>query len=154
MAGEFIVKTHGFNPILKWLDNMEANLTTQELMKSIGVVAKNFVIKRTLSGKDVNGASFKIYSIQYARMKGVSRSPVNLRSTGQMLASMTTIVSSDNTVVIVGFDSGEGRLKAIIHTTGAGNNPERDFLGLNLKELNVINNMILQHIENLIEGRF
>lgn len=156
MAGAFKIKTLGFDEISRWLQHVSDNLTTKDLMQHIGAVAEAFTITRTLKGIDVDGNSFEIYSAEYARMKGVARNAVNLKSTGEMLASMVSVVNSDHTTVIVGFDPGFAKFKAIIHNNGKSSKhiPKREFMGLQDKELQVINQIILKHIESLIEGRF
>jgi hypothetical protein len=67
------------------LDKLE--LTTIEDMREIGLLAREQILARTLSGMDADGAAFAPYSEGYAERKRaqLGTSAVNLQVSGNML---------------------------------------------------------------------
>lgn len=80
--------------------------TTKELMREIGLLARERIIRRTISGQDEHGASFTSYSPSYARQKAkeLGGGGVNLQVSGAMLNAITIVEVTDTTVVL-GFSS-------------------------------------------------
>jgi hypothetical protein len=67
------------------LDTLE--LTTIEDMREIGLMARQQILARTISGLDADGAAFAPYSQSYADRKRavLGTSTVNLQVSGNML---------------------------------------------------------------------
>lgn len=88
--------------------------------------------ERTLDNIDKRDQEFKEYSASYKKSLVYKiygkTSTVNLRLTGEMLASMKGVV--DGYVITVKFRDEENAAKAHGHINGGGNLPVRDFLGL------------------------
>jgi hypothetical protein len=100
----------------------------------------NEIEKNTLRGRDKNDKSMtantpysKAYkeSLEFKVHGKTSR--VNMRLSGQMLASMA-VTSTDATSVTIGFLSKEQEKKARRHINGVGKLPVRDFFGLPKKD--------------------
>lgn len=75
-------------------------------MREIGLLARERIYRRTLSGVDQSGAAFHAYSPGYEtqKMAAVGRaSPVNLQLSGAMLNAMT-ILEVTETSVSLGFN--------------------------------------------------
>lgn len=85
----------------------DIELSSEELMREVGLLARERIIRRTLSGLDVNDSGFDAYSPGYYKAKqkevGVA-SPVNLQLSGGMLNAITIIEVTKNTVSL-GFSS-------------------------------------------------
>jgi hypothetical protein len=95
------------------------------------------IVKRTESGIDKNGKSFKAYDADYRKSitfkiyKGNQRR-VDLHLSGEMLASMD-VTKITRTGLVLGFVSDDQEAKAHGHINGGGFNnslPVRDFFGL------------------------
>jgi hypothetical protein len=80
-------------------------LTNKELMKEIGLLAREAIVRRTLSGIDADGVPFAPYSDGYATQKASelgSAAPVNLQVSGRMLEGIAILDVTD-TKVTLGF---------------------------------------------------
>lgn len=72
-------------------------------MREIGLLARERIYRRTLSGVDQAGIAFRGYSRGYAiqKLKAVGRaSPVNLQLSGAMLNAMTVLEVTESTVTL------------------------------------------------------
>ncbi len=80
-------------------------LTTEVLMRNVGLLARELIIRRTISGRDANDATFAPYSAGYAirKAKEVGPGPVNLQLSGAMLNAIT-IDTVTATSVTLGFN--------------------------------------------------
>lgn len=78
----------------------DVKFSDRALMREIGLLARERIIRRTLSGKDEGGKAFHPYSPGYRAAKGSSK--VNLQVSGQMLQAIT-IVAVDEDSVTLGF---------------------------------------------------
>jgi hypothetical protein len=80
-------------------------LTNRDLMREVGLLARERILRRTAAGKDVSGAAFASYSPGYAKQKTEAvghAGTVTLQLSGQMLQGIT-IVELTDTRVELGF---------------------------------------------------
>jgi hypothetical protein len=78
-------------------------ITNAKLMREVGLLARERILKRTQAGRDEDGAPFKAYSKAYAeqKTKGLgSAAPVNLQVSGRMLQGLTLTDVTENSVTI------------------------------------------------------
>lgn len=81
----------------------DMQLTNKELMREIGLLARETIIRRTLSGVDADGVPFAPYSDGYAALKAAelgSAAPVNLQVSGRMLQGIELIEVTDAKVTL------------------------------------------------------
>lgn len=80
----------------------ELKFTNRELMREIGLMAREAIIRRTLAGKDANGAAFQPYSASYAatKAKELGVSNPNLQVSGGMLRNLTIVDLTDTNVTL------------------------------------------------------
>lgn len=112
----------------------------------IGEEIIDYIIERTLKGKDKDNNKFKSYSKSYIKsldfkLGGKRRSPVNLKLSGDMLASIK-VLSHKKGEVTVGFDKSDtennGKAEGnILGTYGqkTSTGKKRDFLGISDTDL-------------------
>ena len=126
--------------VSKSLDKFANNAVSQIDFNKIGSTVIDMIIKRTLSGNDVNGSAFKPYSKQYAKSKSRKHGSalVNLKDGDNMLRSIVSVADKDSATIFFG-NSWDNK-KAGWHNDGIGNMPERKFFGLD----DDINNEILK----------
>lgn len=81
-------------------------LSSEELMREIGLLARERILRRTAAGVDANDAPFAPYSAKYAlrKAKEVGPGPVNLQLSGGMLGAITIVEVTTNSVTL-GFSS-------------------------------------------------
>ena len=132
--------------------------------EDFGSLAIDKIVDRTLSGKDKNGDSFAGYSPSYKKSlafeiyKG-SKTKVDLKLTGEMLASMEAKASSGGVLTIQFVDS-ENAAKAHGHITGMSGRKGgkvRDFFGLSDTEADEIMRTVMRGYQGeigAIEGSF
>jgi hypothetical protein len=73
-------------------------LTTKTLMREIGLLARERIVRRTLAGESSRGGSFAPYSEGYRQAKQQalgSASPVNLQASGAMLNDISVEATED-----------------------------------------------------------
>jgi hypothetical protein len=77
-------------------------LVTAEDMREIGLLQRERIIRRTLSGVDASGAAFAPYSEAYADLKRrvLGTSKVNLQVSGNMLNQMQIVDVDDDSVTL------------------------------------------------------
>jgi hypothetical protein len=110
---------------LKELLGYEPSEDQKKLFYELAVDA---MAQRTLNGSDIDGRSFKPYSPEYAKSKGVSVNSVDLVLTGEMLSSFEESQGQKN-VVKIKIQDGDNTLKAYNHNVG-DTLPKRLFFGL------------------------
>lgn len=88
--------TRSFKPL------RDMKLSTKDLMREVGLLARERVIRRTIAGQDQNGAPFQPYSAAYAIRKAseVGGGGVNLQLSGAMLNALTIIELTDTSVTL------------------------------------------------------
>ena len=78
-------------------------LTTAEDMREVGLLVRERIYTRTISGIDVDGAPFAPYSPDYEKRKIAalgSASPVNLQVSGNMLNHMQIVQVETDSVTL------------------------------------------------------
>lgn len=78
-------------------------LTDRALMREVGLLAREKIIRRTISGRDAKGGSFQPYSPSYAERKakeGVGGGTVNLQVSGAMLNDLQITEVTDDSVTL------------------------------------------------------
>jgi hypothetical protein len=90
--------TRNFGP----LDQIK--LTDRTLMREVGLLARERIYRRTVSGQQTGGAPFRPYSAGYAAQKtqALGSAKVNLQVSGAMLNAMA-ITRVDDDEVELGF---------------------------------------------------
>lgn len=80
----------------------QLKLTTKAVMKDVGLLARERIVRRTLAGTDAAGAAFRRYSPGYARRKARELGPggVNLQVSGDMLNAITITELTDDSVTL------------------------------------------------------
>ena len=132
------------------LDSLEKELnqTAKEIKNIPAMIVKtlstvrNNILKTTISGMDLNGTAFEKYSKMYKdiRLKNSRQvSPVSLTYTGNMLRAMKAFKISHGGEIR--FDSTRANNLAVKHNEGKGV-PEREFFGLNQKNMDYIEKAI------------
>ena len=86
------------------IPNLETvKLTDRELMREIGLMARERIVRRTISGRDSTGAAFRPYSPGYAAQKskeGLGGGTVNLQVSGAMLNDLQITEVTDTSVTL------------------------------------------------------
>jgi hypothetical protein len=78
-------------------------LSTKALMREVGLMARERIVRRTLSGIDMEGRAFQPYSAAYSEAKAKelgSASPVNLQVSGRMLQGLIIVDVTDESVTL------------------------------------------------------
>jgi hypothetical protein len=81
----------------------DLKLTDREMMRELGLLARERIIRRTLSGLDETGRPFAPYSADYRATKAKefgSASPVNLQVSGRMLQGLILLEVTDTSVTL------------------------------------------------------
>lgn len=80
----------------------EIAFSTTDLMREIGLLARERILLRTAASTDVNGAPFAPYSAAYAvaKAKEVGAGPVNLQLSGGMLEALVITEVTDLSVTL------------------------------------------------------
>lgn len=84
----------------------EIQLSTADLMREIGLLARERILLRTAAGNASDGSAFLPYSAAYAVRKAaaVGDGPVNLQLSGRMLQALV-ITHVTETSVTLGFSN-------------------------------------------------
>ena len=110
-------------------------LGKKEIWSKIGDKAIDMVRKRTVSGKDIKGSSFKSYSPAYASKKG---SLVDLSKSGKMLKAISKKAWAKRCRIYVKATKRKGKIGnfnlAVVHNFGTRKMPKREFMGLTSTE--------------------
>lgn len=104
MAGATFTLTKDYDS----LANLELTPTV-DVMREIGLLLRERVIRRTLSGVDASGQAFAPYSKRYedAKRKAIGGAGVNLQVSGNMLNQITIVDASstpEQASVTLGWD--------------------------------------------------
>lgn len=78
-------------------------LTDRALMREVGLLAREKIVRRTISGRDAKGGSFQPYSPSYAEQKakeGLGGGTVNLQVSGAMLNDLQITEVTDESVTL------------------------------------------------------
>ena len=88
------------------LSRLPDKMVDRNLMREIGLMARERIIRRTVSGKDSSGQPFEPYSEGYRlrKAKELEGGTVNLQVSGAMLNGLTIVDVTDRTVTL-GFTS-------------------------------------------------
>ena len=80
----------------------ELRFSTADLMREVGLLARERIIRRTAAGVDAQGAAFTAYSPAYGKRKAkeLGASPVNLMVSGNMLGSITLLEVTERSVTV------------------------------------------------------
>jgi len=78
----------------------DLELVTADDMRELGLLARERIVRRTLSGQDADGNPFAPYSAGYAEAKGAAlgSSAVNLQVSGNMLNDLQIVEVTENSV--------------------------------------------------------
>lgn len=88
--------------VLKSFDLRDLQFSNQAMMREIGLLARELIVRRTIAGQGVDGP-FPGYSAKYAERKAKelgSAEPVNLTVSGGMLRNLTIIEVTDKSVTL------------------------------------------------------
>ncbi len=115
-------------------DNVRPLISQEDFKSAFGKKVIDKIQERTLQGIDRNGNPFKGYSKEYAQSLVfkiyAKTSKVNMKLTGEMLASMI-VAGTDRHYVTIEFIDDKNKNKAHGHVTGRlGKSVVRDFFGL------------------------
>lgn len=115
-------------------DNVRPLISREDFKSAFGKKVIDKIQERTLQGIDRNGNPFKGYSKEYAESLVfkiyAKSSKVNMKLTGEMLASMV-VAGMDRHYVTIEFIDDKNKNKAHGHVTGRlGKSVIRDFFGL------------------------
>jgi hypothetical protein len=88
------------------LGRLPDKMVDRNLLREIGLMARERIIRRTISGKDAQGAPFQAYSQGYRERKAkeLGGGTVNLQVSGAMLNGLTIVDVTDRSVTL-GFSS-------------------------------------------------
>lgn len=100
MAKSSVTVSANFRPLA------ELKLTSREVMREVGLLVRERVVRRTIAGLDENEQHFRPYSAAYALLKGkeLGSARVNLQVSGAMLNAIVITELTDDSVTI-GFSS-------------------------------------------------
>jgi hypothetical protein len=120
---------------------LRGRLTDISVKRAFALNAIELITKRTQGGKDYNGQAFAKYSKSYKestqfKIYGKSATKVNLRLSGEMLASMVSKARAGTSIALEFIDA-DNNNKAHGHTFGGGvknSLPIRDFFNLTTAE--------------------
>jgi hypothetical protein len=107
---------------------------SDKLLSQFAERAIEYIASRSEDGRDVNGKTFKEYSKDYAKFKGVGRGDVDMTLLGDMLLSLGFEIEGDGKIKLMVAEDQTG--KAYGHMTGfkghpfIKNGPKREFFGL------------------------
>jgi hypothetical protein len=77
-------------------------LTNRDLMRNVGLLARERIIRRTVGGEDARGYPFRRYSPAYEKRKRAAMGSrgVDLQVSGSMLRDIAIVEVTDTTVVL------------------------------------------------------
>lgn len=142
------MKIDGIEELDRAIDKLVAGIkrTPANIVKVLSTV-RNQMVFDTTSGIDVNGNSFKAYSLGYKTFRQENSrqaSPVSLTWTGDMLMAMAVFNISNGGEIK--FKSTRANDKAVWHNEGKGKLPKREFFGLNKHNLDYIEKRLAEDI--------
>lgn len=143
--------------LMRVVDGIDSRLIGQ-----VGELVINQIVSRTSRGFDVDGKPFQDYGDRYAKYKSTIRSPfpVNLALFDEMLPAMKFrwIRSGGSVIITIYFEGNLQQVKAWVHDTGGlsgrrgarFNMPRRHFFGINPREMDALNERVLNRLRELI----
>ena len=139
--------------VLHQIGEIEKLLDADALVKWAGPEVRKAVAGRTSKGVDVEDRKFEGYSDDYAdRKKGGRRSPVTLTDSGEMLHLLEfrkTGKASGKVYVRTGGHPNRAAVAAA-HQHGAGNVPQRRWLGMSPADMKLLNRETLLWLERAL----
>jgi hypothetical protein len=145
------IEIRGLTELIQRFGHAEENVLSKSLMSEIGARVIFWIQRRTASGVDVTGRRFKKYTPQYKLFRekeGRSGDTVNLFFTGSMMSSMDHSATEYTAKVFFQNTS---------DTSGTSNplkafalNQERRFFALSTQEQDEIEEMVSEHIGELL----
>lgn len=154
----FDLRVEGLEDIMDSFERIRKGLVSPEMLGRMAGHAKEAVVARTLSGKDVANAPFKPYSKKYGKTRekrGVNGTVVDLRFTGEMLGDISARQGPLRNESMVFFSSKKSAEKARCHQAGAGRNGvRRRFFGLNTAEKQGVEQILEEHINGIIKDAY
>ena len=129
--------TENITPTLKKM-GYAVKKSDKQLIK-IASQVRNNIMRRTLSGKDVDEKAFKPYhplTVKMRQKAGRPTSKVNLSFYHHMLPMMKT--SKVSYGAEISFPDEAERKKGTYHNFGIGKMPKREFFGLSKKNINYV----------------
>lgn len=83
----------------------ELPMGNRQMMREVGELARERILRRTARGVDANGVPFRKYSQRYALVKSrvTGNTGVNLSLSGEMLRALKVVEVTEKTVLL-GFD--------------------------------------------------
>ena len=94
-AGVTVIKT-------KFILPSAIRFTDAALMREIGLLAREAILRRTERGVDVDGQPFQAYGETYAKRKdaALGATGVNLKVSGRMLDGLTIVEVTEDSVTL------------------------------------------------------
>jgi len=149
------IEIRGLTELIQRFGHTEENLFSRSLMSEIGTRVIFWIQRRTQSGVDVTGRRFKPYTPQYKLFRekaGRSGDTVNLFFTGSMMSSMTHSATEYTAKVFFQNTSDSSGTSNPLKAFAL--NQKRRFFALSTQEQDDIEEMVNDHIEELLsEGR-
>ena len=150
--GNFTVSLSELSQEINLKDYIGRKPTAKE-KKLFADLAVDTMINRTLDTNDINGKKFKKYSKEYAELKGVTRSSVDLFLEGDMLENIGRRSSKEKAgSVFIQMKKGLQTKKAYNHNFG-DTLPQREFFGVTDMEAKKIAKEIKQEKEIKIKNK-
>ncbi len=80
----------------------DLKFSNREMMREIGLLAREMIVRRTMSGKDETGSPFQPYSAAYAarKAKELGGGSVNLTVSGSMLRNFQVVEVTESSVTL------------------------------------------------------
>lgn len=87
---------------LRGLPLAEIAMTSSELMREIGLLARERILRRTAQGIAADGSTFQPYSASYAAVKAkeLGAGTVNLQVSGRMLQAIVITEVTETSVTL------------------------------------------------------
>lgn len=146
------VEITGADGIEASLKGSAKRLARPGLLERLGEAARDAVIERTLSGRDVKGRMFAPYSAAYRR-SGSEGSTVDLRDTGRMLANISVATDAEaGTATLYFRDEPEAKKAAWHNSRGVGKERVvRRFFGLSRSDAKMLEDIAAAHVAEVIK---
>ncbi len=148
------ITIRGLEGLIDRFDNLGGGMFSRNLMNEVGLKVIFFIQKRTSEGVDVDGRRFDEYSPKYKlfrQAKGHSGDRVNLFFTGSMLSAMTHSATDFEAKIF--FQNTTDRSGARNPLKAFVLNEKRNFFALSAEEREDIEDMVNEHIAQLMRER-
>lgn len=149
----FSADIEGLDRFRASMEGLRAALLDGTALMGIAGEARDRVLVRTGSGKDIYGAEFTPYSRRYREMKdrrGIDGSVVDLKLTGRMISDIS--LGSEGVEAAVFFKGAESEAKAARHNgEEAGSSmPQRAFFGLSGEDKDYLEGLFNEYAGRVI----